>query len=60
VSPSEIKLAEHAEVIRTLGKRAVRDIIEIGRRLGRVSSTRRCRVLGAKRKSFARSEPYRF
>ena len=60
VKPSEIKLAEHAEVIRTLGKRAVGDIIEIGRRLGRVSLTRRCRVLGAKRKSFARSEPYRF
>ena len=26
-------MAEHAEVIRTLGKRAIRDIIEIGRRL---------------------------
>jgi hypothetical protein len=31
--PTAPKLAEHAEVIRTLGKRAVRDIIEIGRRL---------------------------
>jgi hypothetical protein len=30
---SDIKLAEHAEVIRPLGKRAIRDIIEIGRRL---------------------------
>jgi hypothetical protein len=38
VSPSEIKLAEHAEVIRTLGKRAVRDIIEIGRRLGIINA----------------------
>lgn len=32
-TPADIKLAEHAEVIRTLGKRAIRDIIEIGRRL---------------------------
>jgi hypothetical protein len=31
VSPSEIKLAEHAEVIRTLGKRMARDVVEIGR-----------------------------
>jgi Protein of unknown function (DUF3102) len=30
---SDVKLAEHAEVIRALGKRAVHDIIEIGRRL---------------------------
>ena len=29
----DLKLAEHAEVIRALGKRAVHDIIEIGRRL---------------------------
>lgn len=31
--PVEITLAEHAEVIRTLGKRVVGDVIEIGRRL---------------------------
>jgi hypothetical protein len=31
--PIEIELAEHAAVIRALGKRAVRDIIEIGQRL---------------------------
>ena len=30
---ADIKLAEHAEVIRTLGKRAARDIVEIGQRL---------------------------
>ena len=30
---TDIKLAEHAEVIRALDKRAVRDIIEIGQRL---------------------------
>lgn len=29
----DIKLAEHAEVIRALGKRAARDIVEIGERL---------------------------
>ena len=31
VSPSEIKLAEHAEVIRTLGKRMAHGVVEIGR-----------------------------
>jgi hypothetical protein len=30
----EIALAEHAAVIRALGKRVISDIIEIGRRLG--------------------------
>jgi hypothetical protein len=33
VSPMEVTLAEHAAVIRALGKRVVGDIIEIGRRL---------------------------
>jgi ribosomal protein S6 len=33
VAPTEIKLAEHAEVIRALGRRVVADVIEIGRRL---------------------------
>lgn len=32
-APADIRLAEHAEVIRTLGKRVVGDILEIGRRL---------------------------
>jgi hypothetical protein len=32
-TPNDIALAEHAEVIRALGKRVVGDIIEIGRRL---------------------------
>lgn len=33
VSPTDVALAEHAAVIRALGKRVVGDIIEIGRRL---------------------------
>jgi len=33
VGPNEIALAEHAAVIRALGKRVVGDVIEIGRRL---------------------------
>jgi hypothetical protein len=33
ITDDDIRLAEHAEVIRALGKRAVHDIIEIGRRL---------------------------
>jgi hypothetical protein len=34
VSSVEIELAEHAEAIRVLGRRMVKDAIEIGRRLG--------------------------
>jgi hypothetical protein len=33
VAPNEVALAEHAAVIRALGKRVVGDVIEIGRRL---------------------------
>lgn len=33
MTPVEIAVAEHAAVIRALGKRVIRDIIEIGRRL---------------------------
>jgi hypothetical protein len=33
LGPNEVALAEHAAVIRVLGKRVVRDVIEIGQRL---------------------------
>jgi hypothetical protein len=33
VSTNEVALAEHAAVIKALGRRVVRDVIEIGRRL---------------------------
>jgi hypothetical protein len=33
IAPNDVALAEHAAVIRALGKRVVGDVIEIGRRL---------------------------
>lgn len=33
IPPNEVAVAEHAAVIRALGKRVVGDIVEIGRRL---------------------------